>query len=128
MFNDFLKVAGAATVLAWLLLAPMLYVFTTPEVLRWAAVGCLLSALCLIYEFYTLSKVGHKDLMPFMQAFLGGMVVRLLVIGVALFLLIKFTDVNLPSFVFSLFGFYVLYLVIELYFVVKNHDNTLEEI
>lgn len=120
MFNIFLKVAGLATVLAWLLLAPLLYAFTTPDVLWWAAVGCLPSALCFIYEFYTLSKAGRQDLMSFMQAFLGGMIVRLFVVGLVLFLLIKFTDVHLTSFVFSLFGFYLLYLVIELYFVVKG--------
>ena len=120
MFNRFLKVAGLATVLAWLVLAPLLYVFTTPDALRWAVVGCLLSVLCFVYEFHTLSRAETKDLMPFMQAFLGGMVVRLLVVGVVLFLLIKFTDAHLMSFVFSLFGFYVLYLVIELYFVVKG--------
>jgi hypothetical protein len=120
MFNSFLKVAGLATLLAWLLLAPLLHVFATPDALRWAAAGCSLAALCLIYEFYTLSRVGQQDLRPFMQAFLGGMVVRLLVVGAVLFLLIKFTDVNLTSFVFSLFGFYVLYLVIEMYFVVKG--------
>ena len=55
-----------------------------------------------------------------MQAFLGGMVVRMLVVGVILFLLVKFTNVHLTSFVFSLFGFYFLYLVIELYFVIRG--------
>ena len=120
MFNSFLKVAGLATVLAWLLLAPLLWVLATPEILWWAVAGCVPSALCFFYEFYTLSKADRQDLMSFMQAFLGGMVVRMLVVGVVLFLLIKFTDVHLASFVFSLFGFYVLYLVIELYFVVKG--------
>ena len=120
MFNSFLKVAGLATVLAWLLLAPLLYVFTTPDVLWWAAVGCLPSALFFIYEFYTLSRADRQDLTSFMQAFLGGMIVRMFVVGVILFLLIRFTDVHLTSFVFSLFGFYLLYLVIELYFVIKG--------
>ena len=120
MFNRFLKVAGLATVLAWFLLAPLLYVFTNPDVLWWAVAGCLPSALCFIYEFYTLSKADRQDLMSFMQAFLGGMIVRMFVVGVILFLLIKFTDVHLTSFVFSLFGFYLLYLVIELYFVIKG--------
>ena len=120
MFKSFLKVTGLATVLAWLLLAPLLYVFTTPDVLWWAVVGCLPSALCFIYEFYTLSKADRQDLTSFMQAFLGGMIVRMFVVGVILFLLIKFTDVHLTSFVFSLFGFYLLYLVIELYFVIKG--------
>ena len=120
MFNSFLKVAGVATVVAWLLLAPLLLAFSTPEVLWWAVVGCVPSALCFIYEFYTLSKADRQDMMSFMQAFLGGMVVRMLVVGVILFLLIKFTNVHLTSFVFSLFGFYLLYLVIELYFVVKG--------
>ena len=120
MFNSFLKVAGLATVLAWLLLAPLLYVFTTPDVLWWAVVGCLPSALFFIYEFYTLSKADRQDLTSFMQTFLGGMIVRMFLVGVILFLLIKFTDVHLMSFVFSLFGFYLLYLVIELYFVIKG--------
>ena len=120
MFNSFLKVAGLATVLAWLLLAPLLYVFTTPDVLWWAVVGCLPAALFFIYEFYTLSKADRQDLTSFMQAFLGGMIVRMFVVGMILFLLIKFTDVHLMSFVFSLFGFYLLYLIIELYFVIKG--------
>ena len=120
MFNSFLKVAGLATVVAWLLLAPLLLAFATPEVLWWAVVGCVPSALCFIYEFYTLSKADRQDMMSFMQGFLGGMVVRMLVVGAILFLLIKFTNVHLTSFVFSLFGFYLLYLVIELYFVVKG--------
>ena len=120
MFNSFLKVAGLATVLAWLLLAPLLVKFATPEVLWWSVAGCLPSALFFVYEFYTLSKANRQDLTAFMQAFLGGMVVRMLVIGAILFLLIKFTDVHLTSFVFSLFGFYMLYLVIELYFVIKG--------
>ena len=120
LFKRFLKVAGLATVLSWLLLAPLLLIFATPEILWWAAVGCAPSALCFIYEFYTLCKADRQDLMSFMQAFLGGMVVRMFVVGVILFLLIKFTNVHLASFVFSLFGFYLLYLVIELYFVVKG--------
>ena len=120
MFNRFLKVAGLATILAWLLLAPLLLVLSTPEALWWAFVGCVPSALCFIYEFYTVSRADRHDLTSFMQTFLGGMVVRMLVVGVILFLLIKFTNVHLTSFVFSLFGFYLLYLVIELYFVVKG--------
>ena len=120
MFNSFLKVAGLATILTWLLLAPLLYIFTTPDVLWWAVAGCFPSALFFIYEFYTLSKADRQDLTSFMQAFLGGMIVRMFVVGVILFLLIKFTDVHLTSFVFSLFGFYLLYLVIELYFVIKG--------
>ena len=123
MFNRFLKVAGMATVLAWLLLAPLLLVFATAEVLWWAAAGCVPSALFFVYEFYTLSKADRQDLTSFMQAFLGGMVVRMLVVGVVLFLLIRFTNVHLTSFVFSLFGFYLLYLVIELYFVVKGSSG-----
>ena len=123
MFNRFLKVAGLATVLAWLLLAPLLLVFATAEVLWWAAAGCVPSALFFAYEFYTLSKADRQDLTSFMQAFLGGMVVRMLVIGVVLFLLIRFTNVHLTSFVFSLFGFYLLYLVIELYLVVKGSSG-----
>lgn len=120
MFKSFLKVAGLATVLAWLLLAPLLSMVATPEVLWWAIAGCVPSALFFVYEFYTLSKADRQDLTAFMQAFLGGMVVRMLVVGAILFLLIKFTNVHLPSFVFSLFGFYLLYLVIELYFVIKG--------
>ena len=120
MFNNFLKAAGLATVLAWLLLAPLLLTIASPEVLWWSVAGCPPSALFFVYEFYTLSKANRQDLTAFMQAFLGGMVVRMLVIGALLFLLIKFTDVHLTSFVFSLFGFYMLYLVIELYFVIKG--------
>jgi hypothetical protein len=45
------------------------------------------------------------------------MLARLVVIGVVMVLLLRLTDLSMVSLLSSLLGFYVLYLIVELYFV-----------
>jgi hypothetical protein len=67
--------------------------------------------------FYMLCRTFHLPLQKLMLAFFGGMLVRLFLIGTALIGILKLTQLHLVSVVASLLGFYVLYLIIEIYFV-----------
>jgi hypothetical protein len=72
---------------------------------------------CFIPGFYAVSWAVQRPLRPFMIAVFGGMFVRLVFIGTAFVLLVSLVQLHVSSFLFSLIGFYMLCLVVELYFV-----------
>jgi hypothetical protein len=117
MFADFLKLFVITTAIAWILLAFPLYWLGDPMVVWGTLVGWALPTLCFVAGFYTIYRTFHLPLQKLMIAFFGGMVVRLLFIGTVLVIILKLTQLPLISVIASLFGFYVLYLILELYFV-----------
>lgn len=117
MFRDFVKWMTAVTGIVWVLLALPLYFLGEPTIVWGIIVGCLLPALCFMAGFYTLCRSFHRSLNTLMQAVFGGMLIRLLIIGAAFVMIVKLTELHLVSFLSSLLGFYILYLIIELYFV-----------
>jgi hypothetical protein len=117
MFADFLKLFGITTAVAWALLALPLYWLGDPMIVWGTLVGWALPTLCFVAGFYSIYRTFHLPLQKLMIAFFGGMLVRLLFIGTVLVVILKLTQLHLVSVVASLFGFYVLYLILELYFV-----------
>lgn len=117
LFNDFMKWLLLITAITWLLLAVPLYLLGEAKVLWGTMVGCLLSALCFAVGFYSMCRNLHRPLNKLMVAFFGGMLARMLFIGLAFFLILLLTQLHVASLLTSLFGFYVLYLILELYFV-----------
>lgn len=117
MFIDFLKVLGITLGIAWLLLIPLLYFFAQSVLIREVLIGCFLPVVCFVLGFYAISWAVHRPLRPFMIAVFGGMLVRLLLISIIFIFLVKLTQFHVSSLLFSLIGFYVLCLVVELYFV-----------
>ena len=117
MFRHFVILIARGTGIAWLLLAlPLYYLGEAPMV--WATLlGCVLPALCFVGGFYSIQRAFHRPFRKLMLAIYGGMLVRLVVIGGILVLIVKLTQLHVVSFLASLFGFYVLYMAIELYFV-----------
>jgi hypothetical protein len=117
MYVDCLKIAGMSTGFVWLLLALPLYFFAEPQVI-WATIGgFVLSAICFTTGFYAICRSFHASLNSLMLAVFGGMLARLLLIGAIFLIVVSWTSLHIVSFLSSLFGFYVLFLVIELYFV-----------
>jgi hypothetical protein len=117
MFIDSLKLLGITTGTVWCFLALFLYWLGDPRIVWGTLVGWALPALCFVAGFYILCRTFHLPLQKLMMAFFGGMLVRLLLIGTALIGILKLTQLHLVSVVASLLGFYVLYLIIEIYFV-----------
>lgn len=123
MFLAFLKIMGVATGLAWGLMAVPLYALAEPRVVWGILVGWVLAALCFTVGFYALCRYFHRSFKALMITVFGGMLARLFFIGTIFFLLAKLTTLHTVSFVSSLMGFYILYLIIELYFVNTRLQN-----
>ena len=120
MFFAFLKLLGITVGLAWLILLLVLQVFAQQWALTELLIGCLIPVSCFIPGFYAIAWSAHRPFRTFMVAVFGGMLMRLVFIATIFVLLAKFTDLHIPSVLFSLVGFYTLCLAIELYFV--NHE------
>ena len=117
LYTAFLKGVFLVTAAAWLLLALPLYWIGEAAIVWGVLVGCFLPALCFVVGFSSMCRNFHRPLNKLMMAFFGGMLARMLVIGLAFFLLLLFTQMHVASLLASLCGFYFLYLTLELYFV-----------
>src|SRR5262249_22524538 len=117
MFFDFLKILGIALSIVWVFLILFLYFFEPSMPLKEIFVGCFLPVLCFIPGFYAISWAVDRPFRPFMIAVFGGMLARLVFIGISFVLIVTLTKVHISSLLFSLVGFYALCLVVELYFV-----------
>src|SRR5215831_11210505 len=117
MFLDFLKLLGIILGIVWLLLLSSLYFLAQPMLFKEILIGCLLPVVCFIPGFYAVSWAFNRPFRPFMIAVFGGMLVRLLFISTAFILIATLTKLHISSFLFSLVGFYILCLVVELYFI-----------
>ena len=127
MFIDFLKILGITLGITWAVLIPLMYFLAPAMLLREVLIGCLLPVVCFIPGFYAVSWAVHRPLRPFMIAVFGGMLVRLLFIGLTFVLLVKLAQLHVATLLFSLIGFYTLCLIVELYFV-NNRIRHREEV
>jgi hypothetical protein len=120
MFPAFLKTMSITTGVAWGLIAIPLYVWAEPVIIWGVLVGCLLAAICFTTGFYAVYRAFQRSFRVLMITVFGGMLARLVFIGVIFILLVNLTSLHVMSFLLSLLGFYVVYLVIELHFVNKR--------
>jgi len=123
MFTLFLKIASVTTLGAWMVLGLPLYFLGDMPILSGALMGCILPALCFLGGFYAVCWALHRAARAFMIAILGGMFLRFVVIGLTFMLLMRSAHIHIYSFVFSLVGFYSLYMVIELYLLHTNRQH-----
>jgi len=117
LYTAFLKGFCLVTAAAWLLLALPLYWIGKTAIVWGVLLGCFLPALCFVVGFYSMCRNFHRPLNKLMVAFFGGMLARMLFIGLAFFLILLLTQLHVVSLLTSLIGFYFLYLVLELYFI-----------
>jgi hypothetical protein len=117
MFLAFLKTIGITTGIAWGCMALPLYFLAEPAIVWGSLLGWMLSAVCFTAGFYALCRAFHRSFRTLMIAVFGGMLARLLFVGAAFILLLTLTSLHVVSFLSSLLGFYVLYLIIELHFI-----------
>jgi hypothetical protein len=126
VFLDFVKILTLTTGVAWGVLVIPLYIFAEPMIIWGTLGGCVLSAICFTAGFYAVCRTFHGSFRALMITVFGGMLVRLAVIGTIFAFVVTMTSLHVTSFLFSLLGFYVLYMIIELYFV-KNRFQSWEE-
>lgn len=81
------------------------------------AVGALTGCLALLALRWSDGK-GHQ---VFMTAFMGGMLIRLLLIAAASAYVLSFTDTHAPSYIVAMLGAYLLFLGIEIYYALAKN-------
>jgi hypothetical protein len=79
--------------------------------------GYFVSLFIFILGFVSINWSFKRSLKTFMGVVLGGMFLRFLLIGVVLFLLIRFTNFHILSFVLAFFIFYIIYQFYEIRFI-----------
>lgn len=85
----------------------------SPEIVT----GYLISLIIFIFGFLTMNWSFKKSLKTFLTTILGGMLVRFILLGLAIFLLMRFTKINIVYFLASFFVFYLIYQLFEIRFI-----------
>lgn len=65
----------------------------------------------------------NKDSKSFIKYYFGGMIIRLLVLLVIIFAILKYIGISPISFLFSLFIFYIINQIVELRYITKSLSN-----
>ena len=89
-------------------------------------VGCAISTDNVIAGVVSIVWAIDKPQPVFLKTILGGMAVRMAAIFIALILLVKLTSLDVLSLVGSMFGFYLVFQVLELRFIVKRGQGPKE--
>ncbi len=111
-----LELIGISVVVLVLILVGVHFLFD-PDRSREIILGYLLSLIIFASGFVSIHWSFNRSLKTFMGIVLGGMFVRFVLIGIALFLFIRFTEIHILSFVLAFFVFYLIYQVFEIRFI-----------
>lgn len=65
----------------------------------------------------------NKSQKVFLISILGGMVFRLLMMVILVFISLKFLEISRNSFIFTIFFFYVFYLIMEVFYLNTKKNN-----
>lgn len=79
--------------------------------------GYVISLVIFVLGFISINWSFSRSLKTFMGIVLGGMFLRFVLIGVALFLLIRYANIHLLSFILAFFIFYFIYQIYEIRFI-----------
>ena len=116
----FLKQMGLALLVVAVPGIPLLALYGDRDLVWGASIGCAICTVNALAGCFSAIWSFDKPQAVFLKAVLGGMAVRILAIGLIFFILVKFTGINVVGLTLSLFGFYVLFQVLEVRFLVKH--------
>ena len=113
--RTFLFQVGIAFVVLGGLLAVVLFNYATEEVLVAAMVGATMSVLNAVAGTLAGGLAMGKSATGFLKIVLGGMAVRMMVLLGLLFVFIKVAGLHVLALTATLFGFYLVFLVLEIF-------------
>ena len=96
------------------------------DVIRAVTAGALLSLLNVLAGYAAIEYSFDKSYTTFLKAVLGGMGVRLLVMLGCFVVMIEVLRFPVLPLVLSLFGFYLIYLILEVMFIQKKMNTRVE--
>ena len=97
-----------------------LYALASKEIVIAVIAGALLSTINMMLGYISIEMAYERSMTKFMKWILGGMGIRLLFLLAALFFVIKVLQFHLLAFIISLFGFYTVYLILEILHIDKK--------
>ena len=80
-------------------------------------VSGILCTVNIVLSFIILIAAYDKDIKGFMVQYFGGMAIRLLFLLLSIFLILKFSRIDIFVFILSLFVLYFIFQMLEIYFI-----------
>lgn len=111
-----LKLFGVSLI-ALIIVMVLFYLMGHRELVAGILSGYVFSLVLFLLGFLSFNWAMTKPLKTLMGVVLGGMFFRFLLLGGAIFIILKYTDINVLHFVISFFFFYLIYQYIEIRFV-----------
>jgi hypothetical protein len=113
------RIAVVLTIVTLVLVYP-LAVHASEDVILATVAGAVLSTINVLLGYLAIEYSFQKSYTTFLKAVLGGMGVRmLLILGAMVFLILQYR-MNAFALTISMFGFYVIFLVLEVLFIQKK--------
>ncbi len=94
--------------------------YGSPKMMTGAVSGAVLMTANALFGFAAIERSYGKPAAVFFRNVLGGMVIRLMSLAVALIALIKVFDVDIGALLISVGFFYVVYLILEIVYIQKR--------
>lgn len=94
-----------------------LAVYSNSEIIIAAAIGALLSTANIIAGYLSIEYAFNKSMTRFLKTILGGIGIRMFVLLIAMFFVIQVIKLHVLAFTISLFIYYVIFLVLEIFYI-----------
>ena len=111
-----LELIGISIVVLFLILGLICLIWGENKVAELFS-GFAVSLIIFLLGFFSIIWAFKKSLKVFMATVLGGIFVRFVLIAIALFIVMKFTRIDIVYFVLSFFVFYIIYQFYEIRFI-----------
>lgn len=122
-FVGFAKQLVLGTVVLWLVIGYPLYTWGGSDLLMSAMVSCLICAVNALVGGWIAWWAKGKDQNTFLKAVFGGMTIRLFIVLILFFSVVKLAKLNVFSLTLSLFLFYILFQILEIRFFTKQSSG-----
>ena len=120
----FVRKLGVVLVLGLVITGVPIYNRLGAAGLEAVLVGCLISTLNVMAGVISIIWSFDKPQATFLKVILGGMAARMAAIFAALVMAVQWTDLQVYPLVGSMFGFYIVFQVLELRFVTQRNQNS----
>ena len=118
-YTGFFKQVGTVLVVALVLGSYPLYLHGDSKLIWSVATGCGIGTVNVLAGCLSILWGVDKPNNDFLKILFGGMLARMMGIGLVVFLLVKFTSVHVFGLIISLFIFYVLFQILEIRFLTR---------
>jgi len=118
-FTRFLKQVGISLAGAIAIGAYPLNAYGDPGLILSVVVGCGICTANVLAGSLSILIGFDKRNQDFLKILFGGMLARMMAIGVVVFVLVRFTSIQVFGLIVSLFVFYVLFQIIEIRFLMR---------